>query len=139
MERRHPSGHAIIPVVDTDHLVPTVVLAFSVDPFIRWMLPDARDFLEHFSSITRLHGIRTGPAGGAWAGVDGHSAAFWYPPGVRPDGAALGQVFAAAGSPSASRRCGRRSSLMSPMSLTGTFARSGSTRCCNAGVTVRRC
>lgn len=97
MASTDPTLDATVPIVDTEPLVPTIVMAFASDPFVRWMLPGPRQYLEHFTRITRLHGLRTGATGGAWARPDGRSAAFWYPPGVHPDGEALGAEFAAAG------------------------------------------
>ncbi|HEX5630312.1 MAG TPA: GNAT family N-acetyltransferase [Acidimicrobiia bacterium] len=90
-------GADIVLTADTEHLVPTIVMAFAADPFVRWMLPSPEQYLEHFTRITRLHGARTGATGGAWARTDGRSVAFWYPPGVHPDAAALGAEFTAAG------------------------------------------
>ncbi|HVE97736.1 MAG TPA: GNAT family N-acetyltransferase [Mycobacteriales bacterium] len=77
--------------------IATVLLAFATDPFVRWLLPDAAQFLRWFGEITRLHAQRTSANGGAYRRVDGRGAAFWYRPGVRPDGEALGAAFSAAG------------------------------------------
>jgi ribosomal protein S18 acetylase RimI-like enzyme len=74
-----------------------VVLAFAADPFVRWFLPDPSGFLRTFSEITRLHGERTAANGGAFGRRDSRGAAFWYLPGVHPDGEALGSVLKEAG------------------------------------------
>ena len=84
-------------VDDAAHLVAPIVLAFSADPFVRWMLPGSAQFLTTFTRLTRLHSERTAAHGGAYGRADGRGAAFWYPPGVQPDGEALGAELAAAG------------------------------------------
>jgi ribosomal protein S18 acetylase RimI-like enzyme len=61
------------------------------------MLPEPENFVRHFSEITRIHALRTSAHGGAFALRDGRGAAFWYPPGVHPDGQALSAVFQRAG------------------------------------------
>jgi GNAT superfamily N-acetyltransferase len=75
-----------------DHVF-AVVLAFAADPFVRWLFPDPSDFVRTFAEITRLHGERTAANGGAFGRRDARGAAFWYPPGVHPDGEALGLVL----------------------------------------------
>ena len=80
----------------SDH-VDAVVLAFAADPFVRWFLPDPCAFVRTFSEITRLHGERTAANGGAFGRHDARGAAFWYLPGVHPDGEALGRVLQEAG------------------------------------------
>ena len=81
----------------TEGLIATIVLAFSSDPFVRWMLPEPDRFLTHFTRITRLHGELTSSSGGAFGLSDGRGAAFWYPPGVHPDGQAFGALLQEAG------------------------------------------
>jgi ribosomal protein S18 acetylase RimI-like enzyme len=87
----------IAKVDDARHLVATVVLAFSADPFVRWLLPRSHDFFETFTTITGLHAGRTAEHGGAYGSSDGRAAAFWYPPGIHMDGDALSSVFSGAG------------------------------------------
>lgn len=77
--------------------IAAVVLAFAADPFVRWLLPDAAQFLRWFGEVTRLHAQRTSANEGAYRRADGRGAAFWYRPGLRPDGEALGATFSAAG------------------------------------------
>jgi ribosomal protein S18 acetylase RimI-like enzyme len=81
----------------SESVVATIVLAFGSDPFVRWMLPEPERFLTYFSRITRLHGELTSSSGGAFALPDGRGAAFWYPPGVHPDGQAFGALLQEAG------------------------------------------
>ena len=80
-----------------DRFIATMVLAFSADPFIRWLFPEPAEFLSCFTEITRIHGERTAAYGGAYGLADGRGAAFWYPPGTNPDGDTLGAVLKKAG------------------------------------------
>jgi ribosomal protein S18 acetylase RimI-like enzyme len=84
-------------VARSENVVPTLVMAFSADPIVRWMLPEPTQFLEHFSELARLHAERTTALGGAFARSDRRGAALWYPPGTHPDSEAIGRVFDAAG------------------------------------------
>ena len=90
-------GQTVVRVEQVDDLIAPIVLAFSADPFVRWILPGSDQFFRFFTRVTKLHGERTAAHGGAWASGDGHGAAFWYPPGVHPDGDALGAIFQEAG------------------------------------------
>jgi ribosomal protein S18 acetylase RimI-like enzyme len=80
-----------------DRFIATMVLAFSTDPFVRWLFPEPAKFLSYFAEITRIHGERTAAYGGAYGLTDGRGAAFWYPPGTHSDGDALGAVLKKAG------------------------------------------
>ena len=44
-----------------------------------------------------MHGELTSSSGGAFGCSDGRGAAFWYPPGVHPDGQAFGALLQEAG------------------------------------------
>lgn len=91
------AGDEVVGSEEADRLVAPIVLAFSTDPFVRWLLPASRQFLTFFPQITRLHAERTAAHGGAYVRSDGCGAALWYPPNVHPDGEALGHVLHEAG------------------------------------------
>jgi ribosomal protein S18 acetylase RimI-like enzyme len=80
-----------------DDLVAVIVLAFDADPFVRWLFPEPATYVATFTEITRLHGVSTAANGGAYATEDRRGAAFWYAPGVHPDGDALSAIFAGSG------------------------------------------
>lgn len=86
---------------DLDRLIPPMVLAFARDPVVRWLLPDPSGFLEHFPAIVRVHAARVVEHGGAFQASGFRAAALWYPPGVHPDAAALGEVLERAVAPRA--------------------------------------
>lgn len=93
----HGGVHRVSEAGEVERLIAPIVLGFSADPFVRWMLPGSHQFLTTFTTLTRSHGGTTAEAGGAFATRDGRSAAFWYPPGVHPDGEAIGGAFRDAG------------------------------------------
>ena len=73
-------------------MVAAIVAAFAADPAVRWLYPDADDYLTHFPDFVRAF------AGKAFAhdtarelnGVS--AAALWLPPDVQPDEAAIVEV-----------------------------------------------
>ena len=73
--------------------VATVALAFASDPMMRWSFPDpdryfeiARDFIDAFGGHAVEHG-------GADQALGFAAVALWLPPGVRPDGEAMGAII----------------------------------------------
>lgn len=91
------SADDVTRIEDAGDFVAAVVLAFAADPFVRWFLPEPSDFLRVFPRVTRLHGERTAANGGAFGRRDTRGAAFWYVPGVHPDGERLSLVLREAG------------------------------------------
>jgi ribosomal protein S18 acetylase RimI-like enzyme len=81
---------------DLDRVLPSIVLAFATDPFVRWLFPASDDYLRRLSQIARIHAERVVEAGGVSHTVDYRGAAIWFPPGHSPNGQALGEVFAEA-------------------------------------------
>ncbi len=75
--------------------VATVALAFASDPMMRWSFPDAsryfdiaRDFIDAFGGHAVEHG-------GADEIADFSAVALWLPPGVSPNGDAMGAIIEA--------------------------------------------
>ena len=72
-------------ITDQKYIIAGMVLAFSRDPFIRWMYPDPYQYLTHFPRFVHIF------AGKAFAQetayyTDGYfGAALWFGPGVEPD------------------------------------------------------
>lgn len=87
----------VVTVDQGGDLIAPMVLAFSADPFVRWLLPESQQYLTYFTQIVWLHAERTAATGGAYALADGRGAAFWYPPGISPDGEALASILTEAG------------------------------------------
>ena len=86
-------------LTDMDRSVALLVTAFTADPFIRWLLPEPRKYLDYFPRILKFF------AGGAfdhesvYRSEDFNAAALWLPPGVSPDEESLAQVVQEAISP----------------------------------------
>ena len=78
---------------DQDRAVASLVAAFVDDPFIRWMFPDARQYLSAFPRVLKYFAGGAFEQGTAWRSTDYHAAAFWLPPGVSPDEEGLGGVM----------------------------------------------
>jgi ribosomal protein S18 acetylase RimI-like enzyme len=73
--------------------VATLTLAFSADPVMRWLWPDAHRYLRYWPRFVGAMGGEAFGRGSAHALGDGRGVALWLPPGVGPDDAALGQVM----------------------------------------------
>ncbi len=75
--------------------IATLVTAFVADPFIRWMFPDAKRFLDCFPQVLKHFAGGAFANDAAWCTGDFAGAALWLPPGVGPDEEALGAVVQA--------------------------------------------
>lgn len=78
---------------DEQHVIDTLVLAFSSDPIIRWFYPNAHDYLQHFPEFLRRFGGAAFDHGTAHYVHDFGAAALWLPPDVSPDEEAIGALF----------------------------------------------
>jgi GNAT superfamily N-acetyltransferase len=78
---------------DAERCLAVLTLAFGSDPPCRWAWPEPRQYLEAFPRFARAFGgsaIEYGTAN-YYEGFSG--VAWWLPPGVAPDEAALVQVI----------------------------------------------
>ncbi len=71
----------------------TLVAAFVADPFMRWMFPDANQYLTWFPEVLRHLAGGAFDHGSAYRTSDGSGAVLWLAPGVFPDEEALGAVM----------------------------------------------
>jgi ribosomal protein S18 acetylase RimI-like enzyme len=78
---------------DYDRSIASLVVAFVADPFIRWMLPDSRQYLDCFPRVLKYYAGRAFEHSCAYRSGDFKAAALWLPPGVTPDEEALGTVI----------------------------------------------
>ena len=78
---------------DYERSIAALVNAFVSDPFIRWMLPDARQYLHYFPLVLKYFAGRAFDHESAYRSGDFKAAALWLPPGVGPDEEALGKVL----------------------------------------------
>jgi ribosomal protein S18 acetylase RimI-like enzyme len=79
--------------------IATLTLAFSTDPATRWTWPNAQDYLNAFPRFAKAFGGAGFGTGGAHIVGDHAGTALWLPPGVEPDGAALGELMRTTASP----------------------------------------
>lgn len=83
-----PGGHRAIVASGVDEregALATLVTAFTSDPFIRWMFPEARTYLTAFPQVLRYFAGAAFEAGTAYRTADFGAVALWLPPGVGPD------------------------------------------------------
>jgi ribosomal protein S18 acetylase RimI-like enzyme len=78
---------------EIERLVAPLVLAFSTDVMVRWLLPEPRQFLQYFPRVVQVHANRVVEYGGAFHTTDFRGASLWYPPGVEIDGESLAEVL----------------------------------------------
>lgn len=70
------------PETDVSRLVAPILTAFSSDPFVRWLLPDADRFLSHFAALARANASIAVTCGAARHTDDFKATAVWLPAGV---------------------------------------------------------
>ncbi|MEO5985509.1 MAG: GNAT family N-acetyltransferase [Candidatus Limnocylindria bacterium] len=69
--------------------VDVLVTAFTADPVIRWLYPDATGYLTHFPAFLRAFGGKAFTSRTVWRLGEFEAVALWFPPHVEPDGGAL--------------------------------------------------
>jgi GNAT superfamily N-acetyltransferase len=75
------------------HAVAVIVAAFIADPPARFAWPSPHDYLQAMPRATREFAGSCFKHGTAYVSADFRGAALWLPPGVEPDGEALGKMF----------------------------------------------
>jgi ribosomal protein S18 acetylase RimI-like enzyme len=70
-----------------------LTLAFAADPMTRWSWPEPGTYLEAFPKLARAFGGAAFLKGTAHRIEGGAGVALWLPPGVEPDGEALGSLM----------------------------------------------
>lgn len=81
---------------DRDRCTATFVAAFANDPLMRWMFPDAEQYLAVFPQVIRHYGGSAFDLGTAYRTDDFSGGACWLRPGDVVDEEALGEVLASA-------------------------------------------
>ena len=80
---------------ERERAISVQTLAFSNDPLMRWLYPDAHAYLEVFAPFARAFGGGAFDHGTAFVAGDFAGAAFWLPVGVETDSEALGEAMSA--------------------------------------------
>ena len=71
----------------------TLVLAFTADPFVRWVYPEASQYLSRLPEALQAFGGAAFSHGGVWRLGDFAAVALWLPPGIEPGGDANLALF----------------------------------------------
>ena len=71
----------------------TLVLAFTADPVIRWLYPEASDYLTHFPKFLAAFGGKAFAEKTVWRLDEFSAVALWLPPRVDADGDAIVTVL----------------------------------------------
>ena len=79
-----------VPASDRNHVLAVMTVAFSSDPTMRWMYPDAQAYVEHFPGFANAFGGGAFDHGTALVAEGFGGACLWFPPGTGPDVSALG-------------------------------------------------
>lgn len=80
---------------DETRAIATVALAFAADPMMRWSFPNAAKFMTIVPDFIRAFGGNAIAEGTADVAGDFAAVALWLPPGVEPDGEAMGKIIEA--------------------------------------------
>jgi ribosomal protein S18 acetylase RimI-like enzyme len=84
------------PVISTSQrgrAIATVVSAFIDDPVVRWIYPDAAQYLRAFPRVVAAFARKAFDNGSAYTFRQPSAVALWLGPGVEPDTAALGEIM----------------------------------------------
>lgn len=73
--------------------IETLTRAFSADPLMRWLYPEAGPYRTHFGELVPPFGGRAFTEQTAWGLDDCSAVALWLPPDVGPDGDATMAMF----------------------------------------------
>ena len=98
MSKVRQTGEAHVRTVasaDRKKAVATVALAFASDPMMRWSFPDPARYLAIACDFIDAFGGHAAEHGSAEEIADFAAVALWLPPGVVPDGEAMGAIIGA--------------------------------------------
>ncbi|HEX2559796.1 N-acetyltransferase [Phenylobacterium sp.] len=78
---------------EQEAVLSTLLLAFSVDPCMRYALTSPETFIGAFRRLAMALGGAAFEHGSAYVGADGGAAALWLPAGVESDGEGIGALI----------------------------------------------
>lgn len=70
---------------ERDKYLATIILGFSADPFVRWMVPRAEHYCAHAATMFSAFAGKAFVSGSAYVANDGEAVALWLPPGTESD------------------------------------------------------
>ncbi|MEO0409350.1 MAG: GNAT family N-acetyltransferase [Cyanobacteria bacterium P01_A01_bin.135] len=74
-------------------MVPSLVLAFSNDPAVRWLFPDPHQYLAYFPEFVAAFAGNAFERGTAYVSGDYAGAALWFSPGIEADSEAVDELL----------------------------------------------
>ncbi len=92
---KHSASVAPVRKENEAKAIATVALAFATDPMMRWSFPDPAKYMAVVPDFVRAFGGRAIAHGTADVAGDFAAVALWLPPGVEPDGEAMGKIIEA--------------------------------------------
>lgn len=93
------SAFSVLRAGEEQQAVDVLVTAFTADPVIRWMYPDASGYLTSFPAFLRAFGGKAFASQTVWRLGEFDAVALWFPPNLEPDGdAVLAEVGRSVGS-----------------------------------------
>src|SRR5215204_2510763 len=78
---------------EEDRAIAVITMAFSGDPIVRWVFPQAHQYLSFWPQFVSAFGGRAFPHGTAHHAERFSGVALWLPPGVGPDEEAMSGVL----------------------------------------------
>jgi ribosomal protein S18 acetylase RimI-like enzyme len=83
----------IATAADKERVIACLVTAFAGDPFLRWLFPDAHQYLKWAPRVFESFAGDAFDHASAYRSGDFMAAALWLPPAVRPDEDELGSIM----------------------------------------------
>lgn len=90
-----PASVSTVTAAQETKAIATIALAFSSDPMMRWSFPDSATYLAIVPDFIRAFGGRAIVHGSADMTAAFAAVALWLPPGIEPDGEAMGRIIEA--------------------------------------------
>lgn len=84
---------ATLSTSDQQRATATLTLAFSADPMVRWLWPDAHRYLTYWPGFVGAIAGAAFEHSSAHSLDGGRAVALWRPPGVGPDSEAIGPIM----------------------------------------------
>ena len=93
MSQKTPTKIVSAGKADEAKAIATVALAFASDPMMRWSFPDPAKYMTVVPDFLRAFGGNAVTNGTADVAGEFAAVALWLPPGVEPDGEAMGKII----------------------------------------------
>jgi len=80
-----PASFSHVQASEAEGAISTLVLAFAGDPHLRWLFPDAQQYLYHFPDVLQSFAGVAFAGDTVWKLGELSAVALWLPPGAAPD------------------------------------------------------